>query len=287
AAPAPPAPGRAAAPPRAAASQAGAVAIVPAVAAPGVDLDALRTDGERALRIVCLVFTVLIYLALVAWILGIIYFGILVLMGWIALAMRMCHVRGNGVRAGLDQLPHVHESARRAARSLGLEGVPDVYVIQEGGILNAFAAKWAFRRYVVVYADLVDACGDGSAELDMVVAHEMGHLALGHITWQWILLPSMFVPFLSQAYSRACEYSSDRCGWTACRDKQAAVRGLVILAAGGQCGRMASIEAFLRQRQETEGFWQTVIELFSTHPWLTRRAEAMQQLAAGGSGGAA
>jgi len=249
----------------------------PAPRAPGgaLNVDALRLPSESALRTVCLIVAILVYLALLVSIVGIIYLGIGVLVSYIALAVHMCGIRGNGIKAGPDQLPNVYDSARRAAQALGLAEVPDVYVIQAGGVLNAFATKWAFRRYVVLYSDLVDACGDHSAELDMIMAHEMGHLALGHITWHWILLPAMLVPFLSQAYSRACEYSCDRCGWTVCRDKVAASRGLLILAAGGNCARLASLEAFLRQRAEVEGFWQTVVEWLSTHPWLTRRVEAL------------
>jgi Zn-dependent protease with chaperone function len=233
-------------------------------------------DGPQFIA-VCLVFTIVISPLLL---LLIIYVGIFVAISWIALAMHLCHVRGNGIKVGSDQLPKVYESARRAAKALGLAEAPDVYVIQEGGVLNAFATKWAFRSYIVLYSDLVDACGDDSGELDMIVAHEMGHLALKHITWHWILLPAMMVPFLSQAYSRACEYSADRCGWTGCRDKQAAMRGLIILAAGGHCGRMASLEAFLKQRNEVDGFWQIVVGLFSTHPWLTHRVEAVSRMAA-------
>ncbi|MCX5655889.1 MAG: M48 family metallopeptidase [Planctomycetota bacterium] len=244
-----------------------------------MDLSSLRSPNESLLRTVCLVFAIVIYLVLLLTIVGILYFGIIVAASWIGLAIHLCHVRGNGIKVGRDQLPQVYASVCRAAKALGLAEVPDVYVIQEGGVLNAFATKWAFRNYIVLYSDLVDACGDDSGELDMVVAHEMGHLALKHITWHWILLPAMMVPFLSQAYSRACEYSADRCGWTGCRNKQAAMRGLVILAAGGHCGRMASLEAFLKQRHEVDGFWQIVVGLFSTHPWLTHRVEAVSQMA--------
>jgi Zn-dependent protease with chaperone function len=277
--PPPPAAARAAAPGgSSAAAPAASTPIVQATAgAAEMDLSSLRSPNESLLRTVCLVFTIVISPLLL---LLIIYVGIFVAISWIALAMHLCHVRGNGIKVGSDQLPKVYESARRAAKALGLAEAPDVYVIQEGGVLNAFATKWAFRSYIVLYSDLVDACGDDSGELDMIVAHEMGHLALKHITWHWILLPAMMVPFLSQAYSRACEYSADRCGWTGCRDKQAAMRGLIILAAGGHCGRMASLEAFLKQRNEVDGFWQIVVGLFSTHPWLTHRVEAVSRMAA-------
>lgn len=260
----------------------------PAQYAPGeggaIDLARMKTSGETTLRVVCLIFAILIYIPLVISCLGIIYLGSFMLFSYLGLAFMMAHVRGNGIKVGPDQLPEVYESARRAAAAMGLAEVPDVYVIQAGGILNAFATKFAFRKYVVMYSDLVDACGDNTAELDMIMAHEIGHLALKHITWMWILFPTMLIPFLSQGYSRACEYSADRCGWAGCGNDEAAARGLLILAAGGKYARMASLEAFIRQRQEVSGFWQTVVEWFSTHPWLTRRVEALNLLSRSAGG---
>ena len=191
------------------------------------------------------------------------------------LAFLVAGVRGNGVKIGPDQLPEIHQSAQRAAAALGLGEPPEVYVVQAGGILNAFVTRFAFRRHVVPYSDLVDACEDNPAALDMVMAHEIGHLSLGHLKWRWILFPSMMIPFLSWAYMRACEYSADRCGFAGCADREGAQRGLLILAAGGDCARIASLEAFLRQRNEVAGFWQTVVGWFATHPWVTNRVAAL------------
>lgn len=243
-----------------------------------LDLSQLRTSSESGLRVVCLIISVLVYILLIISITGLLAPVFVFVASYVGLAFLIAHVRGNGIKVGPDQLSQLYASACRASEALGLARAPEVYVIQEGGMLNAFATRFAFRRYVVMFSDLVEACGDNSAELDMVMGHEIGHLALKHIGWRWILLPAMFVPFLSQAYSRACEYSADRCGWASCGDKEAAMRGLLILAAGGNCGRMASLEAFLRQRDEVRGFWQTVIEWLSTHPWLTRRVAAVHAL---------
>lgn len=45
-----------------------------------------------------------------------------------------------------------------------------------------------------------------------MIAHEVGHLAAGHLKWNAFLSPFLFVPLLGTAYSRAREYTSDRCG---------------------------------------------------------------------------
>lgn len=249
--------------------------------APTIDLNDLRTSGETVLRTVCLILTILTVLLCVvlgkAIVILLVFVLGLMLMSYIMLACIISDIRANGIKVGPDQLPDIHASVCRVSRTLGLDKVPEVYVVQAGGMLNAFATRFAFRRWVVFYSELVDACGDDTRELDMVMAHEVGHLALGHIMWMWLLLPARLVPFLGMAYSRACEYSADRCGQAGCGSGEAAYRGLLILAARGRYGREANIGAFIRQRDRCRGFWQTVIEWFSTHPWLTRRVEALAQ----------
>ncbi len=138
-----------------------------------LDVRLLRTSSESTLRIISLLVSIVIYLVCALSIIGIVYLGFFLLFSYFALASMMAQMRSNGIKIGPDQLPELYESARRASSALGLSKVPDVYVIQAGGVLNAFATKLAFRRYVVLYSDLVDACGKNSAELDMVIAHEI------------------------------------------------------------------------------------------------------------------
>ena len=251
----------------------------PTVQVGRLNLAELRTPGESTLRVICLVFSILVYV--VTFGIVALYAGMIMLMAFFALAVMLAEIRGNGIKVGPRQFPRIYESARRATEALGLDAIPEIYVIQSGGMLNAFATRWAFRRYVVLYSDLVDACGDDSAELDMIMAHEVGHLALGHLLWIWFILPARVIPFLGQAYSRACEYSADRCGMAGCGDPEAAKRGLLILAAGGKLARVASMQAFLAQRDQVRGFWQTVVEWIATHPWLTRRVEALHLFQSG------
>ena len=94
-----------------------------------------------------------------------------------------------------------------------LNPVPAIYVLQAGGLLNAFATRFLGRSFVVIYSDVLElAYMKGEAELAFVICHELAHIKRKHLAWRWFLYPSMLIPFLGAAYSRACEYTCDRFG---------------------------------------------------------------------------
>jgi hypothetical protein len=85
------------------------------------------------------------------------------------------------------------------------------------------------------------------------------------------------------AYSRACEYTCDRCGLAVIEDRESADRGLLVLAAGGKSAMQANVQAFMEQRLETGRFWSATVELGSTHPFLCKRVAALREFQDPGS----
>jgi hypothetical protein len=187
----------------------------------------------------------------------------------------IAHIKGHGVKLSERQLPEIYARVAAASEKLGLDRVPEVYIMQAGGALNAFATKLTSRNFVVIYSDLLEACGEDGNEIDMIIGHEVGHLALGHLKWLWILIPARIVPLLGAAYSRACEYSCDRCGFEAAGNMEGATRGLAILAAGGKYGKILDMRAYVSQIEDTTGFWASIYELNATHPYLPKRIGAL------------
>jgi hypothetical protein len=204
-------------------------------------------------------------------------------------ALFMAHMRGNGVRIGPTQLPHLWNKITAAATRLGLPQPPDAYLIQSGGVLNAFATKILSRKFIVLYSDLVDACDSGQpdgrpSEVDFVIAHEIAHLAAGHLGWtRWFFLPLRFTPLLGPAYSRACEYTCDRAAQAFVGNLETSSRALAILAGGRRAGRRLDLDVFVEQRRESGHFWMAVYELNSTHPFLPKRVAAIREFATPGT----
>jgi Zn-dependent protease with chaperone function len=234
----------------------------------------LRARRERGLFMLAVAFSSLVWAVLVVSLVGLAY-GLAIGLGiFVAHALFLAHVRGNGVRISERQLPELHARVAAAAQKLGLDRTPEVYVVQAGGALNAFATKLLSRRFVVLYSDLVDQCQD-PRQLDFVVGHEVGHLAAGHLRWSWLVAPFLLVPWLGTAYLRAREYTADRCGLLVAGDVEQSMRGLVVLAGGGKIAASANLAAFMAQIRETGGFWMAVLELSATHPYLCKRAVAL------------
>lgn len=235
----------------------------------------LRTGSERKLHTAMLVVSGLIWTVLVVTIVGLLYGLFIGFFIFAAHALMIAHIKGNAVKLSETQLPAIHRKVVDASRTLGLETVPEVYVVQAGGMLNAFATKFFSRNFIVIYSDLLEACDENGKEMDMVIGHEIGHLALGHLKRIWLLAPGFIIPWLGPAYSRAREYSCDLCGYEVVGDLDSAAKGLAILAAGGKYGQQVNMNEFVRQAQDTAGFWTSVYELNASHPYLPKRVAAL------------
>lgn len=231
--------------------------------------------SERPLFALSLLIALAIWLLAVVTIVGIVYAAMFGLFFFVMHLAFIAHVRGSGVRLGPDQFPELHADVERIAHKLGLPTVPETYVMQAGGTLNAFATRFLGTNIVVLFSDLLDACGDNRAARDMIIAHELGHVKEGHLRWHWVLLPSQIVPFLGSALSRAREYTCDRYGLAGAGDLDGALTGLTILAAGASHGPGVNRAALVRQRQQISGAFMTLGQWLSTHPPLAKRLAAL------------
>ena len=237
-------------------------------------MDTLVHPKEKLYFGVCLVVSLLIYLLLIVSIIGIVYIVFGVMIAVIAHGLFVGGLRGNGVRVSERQFPEVHRLAQEIAGEMAVNPVPAIYVVQAGGLLNAFATRFLGRNFVVVYSDVLElAYEHGESALAFIVAHELAHIKRRHLTWRWALYPAMLVPFLGSAYSRACEYTCDRFG--AHHQPAGAVPGLLVLAAGKRLYRQVGSVDFSNQADTEGGFWVSFAEILSTHPNLPKRVRAV------------
>ncbi len=234
-----------------------------------------RWPSETPLTWITGIFAAFFWFVLLVSLFGILYALLLGLIFFFAHVGFIYHVRGNGVRLSAEQFPELYKSVEGLSQRMGFQQTPEAYLIQEGGILNALATRFFKADLIVLFSELIDACGDDQAARDMIIAHELGHLKEGHLRWHWFFLPGYFIPFLGSALSRAREYTCDRYGLAGAGNTEGALKGLAILAAGAKQGPRINLKAFAEQAHVLNTGWMTLGEWFATHPPLSKRVIAL------------
>lgn len=250
------------------------VAAADHLSTPRVVVDAW--PSERPLLILVACAAAAIWLLLAVSIIGFVYVALIGLVLFFVHLGFITHLRGSAVRLGPRQFPELYARVVQLARQAGLEALPEVYLLQSGGSLNALATRFLRSRMVVLFSDLLEACGDDQGARDMVIGHELGHLRARHLDWHLFLLPGMLVPFLGAAYSRACEHTCDRWGAALCGSNAAAVRGMAILAAGGAFGPRVDLTAFAEQERDLDTGWMTLGRWLDPYPPLSVRVSSLE-----------
>ena len=241
-----------------------------------MNLNTVTSPRETVYFILSVIVSVLIYLAAAVSIIGI---GIaLVVFAFVLFtnSIMLGSVRGNGVRLSERQFSDVYGRAAELSAKMGLRTVPDIFLVQSEGALNAFATRFFGRNMIVLYSEVFDLAREqGEKELDFIIAHELAHIRRRHIWKNLLIMPARFIPFLSQAYSRSCEYSCDREAALVTGDGVAAKRALTLLGAGKGVYREVHETVWLEQIHSESNGAVWLSEILSSHPNLPKRVQAV------------
>ncbi|MBT2571464.1 M48 family metallopeptidase [Planococcus sp. ISL-110] len=238
----------------------------------------IQSNSETVYFVISLFFSILIYAAAVVSIFGIAIALTIFVILLFANAIMLGSIRGNGIRIHERQFPDVYERVQTLAKQMELKKVPDVFVIQSEGALNAFATRFFGRDMVVLYSEVFELAREqGQEELDFIIAHELAHVKRRHIWKNLLILPAGFIPFLSEAYSRSCEYTCDRHAAFTIRNAAAAKRALTLLGIGKKTYLEVNEDAYREQIATESNAVVWLSEVLSTHPRLPKRIQAIDQ----------
>ena len=200
------------------------------------------------------------------------------LLVWFARGQFWAQQRLNGIKLTPEQFPEAHAMLVDAAVRSGLPYVPDAYVVLGNGMINAAASGHGFRRFVVVYSDLLEVGGaarDPEA-LRFVIAHEVGHIAAGHTSYWRVLgtFASQYLPVVGTTLSRAQEYTADNYGHALV--PQGARLAMATLAGGKYLNRSVDVDAMADRAVTEPGLFVWIANALSTHPVLAWRMHALR-----------
>jgi len=216
----------------------------------------------------------------------------------------------NAVLVGPRQRPRLHGWYQEMLTALDWPGAtgaeaPPLYVTQTP-LVNAGAVGFE-RPVVVLNSSLLELLNE--REQQFIVAHELGHVMSGHVTYRTIALIVLMIgvtnlpvlaglallPFqlaLLEWYRKA-ELSCDRAGLLGVQAPRVAYKTFMEMAGGTRPGAAEDdsmdVDAFMAQAAEYEsqtGTWDNVLKLVNTamrdHPFNTVRAAELQRWVASG-----
>jgi len=209
-----------------------------------------------------------------------VFYGILIaLFLWISAILYRASAYGNMILLTNSQFPHLYKMVEQAAHDLGLKSVPETFIYNSNGLLNAFARRILGGNFVFLTSALIDVTDD--KQVNFVIGHEVGHHAAGHLRFwpNFFRMPGHVIPFLGAAYSRSREYTCDQLGAYVSKDLDASRGALQMLGCG--CRRLntgLNCEAFMDQEKLVPPVSGFINEIFRSHPRLTRRVAAIKRV---------
>jgi Zn-dependent protease with chaperone function/type II secretory pathway pseudopilin PulG len=236
-------------------------------------MDELICPRERTLGTVTLVLGTLLWLVLLVGTFGAAL--LFLLLGFVAYLFAqsalIAHIRGNGVELSETQFPDLYAHFCACCDRLKLAKRPRAYILNGNGTLNAFATRFLGLQYVVLLSDVIDAMDRHAEGVRFYIGHELGHLHLRHLGGRLLRWPVLWMPLLGAAYSRAKETSCDRHGRACCSSPASAAHALAALSTGAKRWAKLDAAAYVRQSNETTGFWMSFHELIAGYPWTSKR----------------
>ncbi len=245
----------------------------PPLASPAGTAGDLVYPNENPLFVISFVISVAFWLLVLVGTLGIaLLYALLFFVFYLfAQSALIAYIKGTAVKITPQQFPDLHERLAGCCRRLGIDTVPETYLLHGDGAFNAFATRFLGVNFVVLLSDVVDALESRPGAINFYLGHELAHIHRRHLVWRPVLLPASILPLLGAAYHRAREATCDNYGAACCDDPQDAVVGLGVLAAGGKRWQAMSFPEYVGQARETSGFWMSFNELVSDYPWLVKR----------------
>lgn len=185
--------------------------------------------------------------------------------------------RANGIKVGPEQFPEIYRQYLALAEKIGVAPVPELYVINGNGVVNAYALSCNARRnYVVLHAEIAMLNEKRPQVVDFVLAHELGHHKLHHVSLFRILVNIIpgFMVLPQRAAIRAQEYSADRVAMHACGS---CTESMGLLAVGPFLEHRVNIDAYARQADEEDKSWFVrLVHWLSDHAVNTKRLRALR-----------
>ncbi|GMR21240.1 MAG: M48 family metallopeptidase [Gammaproteobacteria bacterium] len=196
---------------------------------------------------------------------------LMVLARFLVRVRQLARIRGHAVAIGGKQFPDLARRLSAVCKRLQVENLPRAYLFNDPKLQRSHSLKLFGQSHLALQAEIISAFTERQSAIDFVIGYELARSHDPLNAWQPLLAPAAILPLLGAAYARARIYHYDRIGLAACKTKVDAAFALAILATGGRRWKSLNIPQFASQSTEAAQFWNSLNELQSDSPWLTKR----------------
>ena len=207
------------------------------------------------------------------------FYGLMLMtVGFLALYSTLASVKAQSVRITQRNFPEIYQLIFCFTQRLGMKQVPEAYIVQQNGILNAFSSFIPHRQYIQINTEVFEVAYREHKDLNalaFIIAHEIAHIYYGHATMHYNLPIwfSMNVPLFSAIASRTREYSCDRLAQRL--TNYDGLDAMLMLMVDRHIYTMVDKQDYIDQTAKDGGFFLWLNNLLSTHPIMPKRIRAL------------
>ncbi len=199
---------------------------------------------------------------------------------FIAMYLNFASLKASSLKITQRNFPEVYSLLYSFAYRLGMEKVPEMYIMQQSGVLNAFSSFIFGRQYILMNTEVFEVAYREHKDLNalaFVMAHELSHIYYGHSTLHYHLamLFSEGLPVIGQIASRTREYSCDRLAQRL--TNYDGVQAIIMLIVDRHLYPMVDVQDYVDTTIQERGFWMWIVNLLASHPIMPKRIRALIQ----------
>jgi Zn-dependent protease with chaperone function len=185
------------------------------------------------------------------------------------------YMKANGIEITNNQFPEVYAEYLKMTQDAQIKKAPKLFILQQGGALNAFAIRFSGNNYIAIYSDIFALMHTDLDAVRFILGHEIGHVARKHMSKRFWTCLSSIIPFLTAAYSRHCEYTCDQYGKVFSPNNYK--NGLLVIAAGRDLYKNVNIESYISNAENNYTASAKFIGICLSHPSTPKRLEQLNK----------
>jgi len=189
--------------------------------------------------------------------------------GFASVKLSQARLMASSIQCSASQFPEVYKAYEQAQSTL--PAVKTNLFITQNPVMNAFTFGLAEPFNIVLTSALVEK--SIPEEIQAVIGHELGHIHFHHVLLiNLVGKNSIFEQLLFFKWSRSAEYSADAIAVLASDNKPKPMMSALLKLTSGLTNASVNLDEFLAQSAQVENKKLSVaLEMFSTHPFVTKR----------------